>query len=306
MPGQRAPARVVLDEPVVARAGDRFVLRDASPVATLGGGVVVDPIAPIRARPWPAEPSAPAALLARLVTESGTGGVLLAELPVRLGVVPGAVASLVQEFGGWRVGERLLDATARDGLGADVVAVLERFHGEQPLEPGAPLQWLRSRLRASEEVSAAALESLVAQRRIALDHGLARLADFASRLSTDQDALRGGLLRALESAGREPPSLDELAATLGASPVAVASVARFLARAGVLVAVEPARYYQAETVATLLERLRAGMQPGTVYGPAVLRELLGFSRKFLIPFLEFTDRAGHTVREAAGRRRGAT
>ena len=70
-----------------------------------------------------------------------------------------------------------------------------------------------------------------------------------------------------------------------------------------LVAVEPARYYLSATLTALLDRLRAGMPSGADYGPAELREVLGFSRKFLIPFLEFTDRAGHTVRDSAGRRR---
>jgi selenocysteine-specific elongation factor len=194
----------------------------------------------------------------------------------------------------------------RDGLGADVLAVLERFHAEQPLEPGAPLQWLRSRLRASGEVSDAAVASLGACGAVVVQQGLVHLAGFASRLGADQESLRAALLRALESAGHEPPSLDELAAALGASPTAVASVARFLAREGVLVAVEPARYYPARVVDALVARIRTGMQPGVAYGPAELRELLGFSRKFLIPFLEFTDSAGHTFRDAAGRRRSAT
>jgi selenocysteine-specific elongation factor len=184
--------------------------------------------------------------------------------------------------------------------------VLERFHAEQPLESGAPLQWLRSRLRAADEVSDALLASLGARDVIIVEQGLARLAGFAPRLSADQESLRAGLLRALDSAGHEPPSLDELAGALGAFPTAIASVARFLARDGVLVAVEPARYYPAAVVDALVARLRTGMQPGVAYGPAELRELLGFSRKFLIPFLEFTDRAGYTFRDAAGRRRAAT
>ena len=90
------------------------------------------------------------------------------------------------------------------------------------------------------------------------------------------------------------------------SPTALAPVARFLAREGALVAVEPNRYYAAASVDALVVRLRDGMQPGATYGPAELRELLGFSRKFLIPCLEFADRTGHTVRDAAGRRRSAT
>jgi hypothetical protein len=67
--------------------------------------------------------------------------------------------------------------------------------------------------------------------------------------------------------------------------------------------VEPTRYYAASAVEALLARLREGMQVGADYGPAELRELLAFSRKFLIPFLEFTDRAGHTLRDGSGRRR---
>jgi selenocysteine-specific elongation factor len=301
--GAHASARVVLDEPVVTRAGDRFVLRDASPVATLGGGIVVDPLAPPRARAWPSEPRTPAALLERVVIEAGAAGVSVGELPVRLGVTPASVPPLVEVYGGWRIGDRLLGAAARDALAADAHAVLERFHAEQPLEPGAPLQWLRSRLRAADEVSDALLASLAARGELTMEQGTARAAGFVARLGADQELLRAALLGALEAAGHEPPSLDELAAALGAPPTAVTSVARFLAREGVLVAVEPTRYYAAATVDTLLARLRQGMQAGTEYGPAELRELLGFSRKYLIPFLEFADRAGYTLRDASGRRR---
>src|SRR5438445_426132 len=55
-------ARIVLDQPVVLRAGDRFVLRTSAPLNTVAGGVVTDPYAPARARPWPAGSSADARL----------------------------------------------------------------------------------------------------------------------------------------------------------------------------------------------------------------------------------------------------
>ncbi|MCY7380437.1 MAG: selenocysteine-specific translation elongation factor, partial [Gemmatimonadaceae bacterium] len=141
-PGAGAAARVVLDAPIVARAGDRFVLRSASPVATMGGGVVLDPLAPLRARAWPAEPRSPEVLLARVVAESGAIGVSVAELPVRLGVSPARADVLVGTLGAWRVGDRLIGETACRLLSADALAVLTAFHAEQPLEPGAPLQWL--------------------------------------------------------------------------------------------------------------------------------------------------------------------
>jgi selenocysteine-specific elongation factor len=304
-PGQRASARVVVDEAIVARAGDRFVLRSASPVATVGGGVVADPLAPARARAWPAEDRTPFALLARLVDEAGAAGVDLGELPVRLGVAPGEVSSVVAPLGAWRVGERLVGREARVSLTEDALATLATYHAEHPLEPGAPLQWLRSRLRAADEVSVALLAALASEGAIRVEQGLARAPGFAPRLSVQQGALRDALLAALTVAGQEPPTLDELALALGVSAAELGTVARLLAREGQLVAVEPGRYYPASMVDSLLTRLRAGMTAGVEYGPAELRELLGFSRKFLIPFLEFCDRSGHTMRDGAGKRRRA-
>jgi selenocysteine-specific elongation factor len=304
-PGQRASARVVVDEPIVARAGDRFVLRAASPVATLGGGIVLDPLAPVRARAWPDGSHDAAVLLSRVLAEAGAGGVPVAELAVRLGVSPARVGELVKGAGVWRVGERLIGQAARDALAAQAAVTVGQFHAEQPLEPGAPLQWLRSRLRAPDEVSAALLAGLATDGGIVIEQGLARASGHVPRLSAGQDTLRAALLAALEAAGQEPPSLEELAASLGTAAPALTSIARLMAREGTLVAVEPARYYMTGTVDALLARLRQGMQGGTEYGPAELRELLGFSRKFLIPFLEFADRAGHTVRDASGKRRRA-
>jgi len=53
---------------------------------------------------------------------------------------------------------------------------------------------------------------------------------------------------------------------------------------------------------TGLGRMGAGMADGREYAPAELRDLLGLTRKFLIPFLEYCDREGYTIRTGLGRR----
>jgi selenocysteine-specific elongation factor len=302
-PGGRASARVVVDEPLVARAGDRFVIRSASPASTMGGGVILDPQAPARARPWSDVGLDAPSLLARIIAESGAHGVMSSELPIRLGVAPPRARQLAGESGAWRVGERLIGLDARDALSKEVVATLDAYHTEHPLEPGAPLQWLRSRLRGPDEVGSSLLTELAIAGAIVVQGGVVHAPGFAPRLSAPQEDLRARMVAALEAAGQEPPTLEELGEALRADPAAIASIARLLARDGQLVAVEPARYYLAATLSTLLDRLRAGMSGGADYGPAELRDVLGFSRKFLIPFLEFTDRAGHTLRDPSGRRR---
>jgi len=301
-PGVTLSARVVLDEPIVVRAGDRFVLRAASPASTLGGGIVTDPLAPLRARPWRLESRDPRTTLAALADEAGAAGVSVRELPVRLGIMPRDVEPLLATVEGWRVGSRFLSVSARDRLTRAARSVLESYHAEHPLEPGAPLQWLRSRLDAPDEVATAILTLLAASGDIVATSGVAANAAFAPTLDAAHSALRDAMIAALGSAGIEPPSLDELAASLGATSDGVLELARWLAREGSVVAVEPGRYFARIAVDGLHARMAAGMAGGKEYSPGELRDLLGLTRKFLIPFLEYCDREGYTVRVELGRR----
>lgn len=301
-PGVTLSARVVLDEPIVVRAGDRFVLRAASPVSTLGGGIVTDPLAPLRARPWRLDSRDPRTTLAALADEAGAAGVSVRELPVRLGVMPRDVEPLLAIVDGWRVGGRLLSVSARDRLTRAAHSMLEGYHAEHPLEPGAPLQWLRSRLDAPDEVATAILSLLTASGDIVATNGVVASATFAPALDAAHSALRDAMLAVLERAGIEPPSLDELAAALGATSDGVLELARWLAREGLVVAVEPGRYFARIAVDGLHARMAGGMAGEEEYSPGELRDLLGLTRKFLIPFLEYCDREGYTVRVELGRR----
>src|SRR6266568_4439731 len=95
--------RQVLERPLVARGGDRFVLRSFSPVTTIGGGVVLDPFPPARSRLRRrriAAEQAPAALLATFAAEAGLAGLAVASLAVRLGVRPGRVTEVIAGVGG--------------------------------------------------------------------------------------------------------------------------------------------------------------------------------------------------------------
>ena len=52
-PGASALVQIVLDTPIGALSGDRFILRDQSAWRTIGGGVVIDPFPPRRGRSRP-------------------------------------------------------------------------------------------------------------------------------------------------------------------------------------------------------------------------------------------------------------
>lgn len=301
-PGARKHARIVLDSPVIARAGDRFVLRGshAGALSTIGGGVVDDPLPDHRrARPWATPAPTPAARLTRALDAAATRGVAVMPLPVRLGAVPEDVAALLAgDFGGRVIAGALYARTVLAALRERCLTLVDDFHSNEPLEAGAPLQSVRSRLGARAEVCDAIVESLVSEGALRVAGGLVMRHGWSPRLGEVERACRDRLVEELERAGREPPSVGELAERLGER---VRPLLRLLEREGCAVAVEPDRYYSAGAVARFADDLRRGMSEPREYSPAELREILGVSRKYLIPFLEYCDRSGITERRASGR-----
>jgi selenocysteine-specific elongation factor len=302
-PGAARQARIVVEEPIVTRTGDRFVLRGGSPLGTVGGGIVTDPLAPRRARALSLDSADPAASLDQFLEEAGNAGVDLAELPVRLGVARAALDALLRTPQRWSAGDRAYAASARESIARLLLDTLRDHHVANPLASGAPRQWLRTRVRAPEAAVDAVVDGLIRDGRVVVEQGEARLADFAPRLTDRQQALAADLLSRIETGGAEPASLEELAGAVAQPSAELAAICRVLNREGALVAVEPNRYYSRSSVTQLTGQLSGGMVSGVDYGPAELREFLGLTRKFLIPFLEYCDREGYTIRNELGRRR---
>jgi selenocysteine-specific elongation factor len=304
-PGAIRGARVLLDEPVLARAGDRFVLRAPSPAATIGGGVIADP-SPAVARPRPWVPGLGVSeRLETLLAEGGGEGVASKSLPVRLGVGPRDVARLVAAHpstvalpDGRLVARAVVDATADRAT-----TLIAEHHRRFPLDPGLALAPLRTALGVGDAVAELVLRKLTSAGTVAVEAAAARLAGWAPSLGAGDGALAASIEDRLRAAGREPPSVAELGAALGGD---VRAVLRFLERGGVVTPIEDDRYYLTTELDRLVDSVVGAMLPGRVYAPAELRDLTGLSRKYLIPFLEYCDRRGITTRVEGGRIRSGT
>ncbi|HEX7123705.1 MAG TPA: selenocysteine-specific translation elongation factor [Gemmatimonadaceae bacterium] len=299
-PGERRTARVVLDAPLVARAGDRFVLRRASPLTTIGGGTVVDPLPPRRrARPWPADAAAPEARLELILSESAATGVEASTLAIRLGLAPAALRRLLETTSGLvEVDRRLYSARELERRREAIEQAVDAYHARHPLDEGMPVSQLRSAMSGAPALTDAALARLVGDGRLVLRESLAARPGWQPRLTPEQLRLRDTLLAELRAAGAEPPDVASLTAMHHSD---VIRLLRMLERAGLVVAVEPDRYFAVEAVQELVAALRGGMTKGREYSPSELRDVLGLSRKFLIPFLEYCDRQRITERRSSGR-----
>ena len=305
LPGASGLVRLRLEAPVVARWGDRGVIRAYSPVATIGGCVVIDP--------WPAaRPRRPTVDSTRASAQpvervrgytlaAGLEGIEIGDLLVRVGIHAGLTTVVEAALEGrdlLRIGDRLVSAGAvREVREATLRALLEH-HRSHPLEPGMPLQLLRRR-SGSEKVAEHVYAELAREGKIALDGGTARLAGHAPALDRSQETAGGKLLAALVAAGSEGRTLDELDG-LGLNESAGA-LAEYYVRQGTAVRVGQDRYYDREALERLARAALAEIVRLETATPAQVREKLGLSRKYLIPLLEWLDLKGFTLRGGEGR-----
>jgi selenocysteine-specific elongation factor len=304
--GEGSPvfARITTDTPIVLRGGDRFVIRLPAPLRTIGGGVVVDPYARRRTMPiltadlLDSLTTDPAARLRFLLAAESTRGISIQDIPVRVGCAPAEARNLMERVGA-RVGTHNLFATeAVEQVMATVQRIVAEYEIKSPLSPGVPNRTLREALHVDDELADITIREMELAGAIESNGPVLRRKGWVPSPSASDVEVGNHLAHEICASGREPPSVGELVASFGSS---VPALLHYLERQGRVVQVETERYYDRDAVAALLAKLREELVPGRVYVPAQLRDVLGFSRKYLIPFLEFCDRIGVTERRGEGR-----
>jgi len=310
-PGETGPARLVLETPLVARGGDRFVLRSFSPVTTIGGGVVLDPFPPQRTRLRRRRivpDQTPAQRLEALVVEAGLAGVATDTLAVRLGVAPRRVTTVIAEVGDGllALGEMLVASAAVTAEAARLAEVLRRHHKEHPLDPGMSLQALRATVgggAASSPPPAAVVDAVLEQgvrgRKLEIVESVARVPGWRPAFDARASGARDQVARRVAEAKWQVPTVAELERELPNAPVR--AVLAHLAREGVVEQMDQERYAAAPALAEFRAVLEATLTELGSATPAELRDRLGLTRKYLIPLLEWADRRGVTRRAGDAR-----
>ncbi len=306
-PGETALARLVLEGPLVARGGDRFVLRSFSPVTTIGGGVVLDPFPPRRPRvserglSAAKAPPPPPDRLARFIEEGGLGGVRVSDLSVRLGILPGEVGGVTDTVGkaALRSGELLV---ARRALSAEVErlgALVAAHHATHPLDPGLSLQALRAAVAAPDPVLDLLVEHGVKKQAFELAGSVVRRPGWKAALDARAGDAGGQLVRRLAEARWAVPTVAELQREF--DTLAVPALLAHLAREGGVEQLDQERYATKPALDEFRRALETALREMGNATPAQLRDRFGLTRKYLIPLLEWADRRGITRRQGDSR-----
>ena len=288
---RRTMARIRLDDPMILRGRDRFVLRTLSPPVTVGGGEVLDPYPPRKGRSLRCD-------VGSFIEMSGLEGAMSSTLAVRSGLCPDATLQTVGETDAVVVGERVFAGAAISRGENAIEEAIAAEIGNHSLEGGVTLHSVRSAQRLAQDVFDFMLDRLERKKRIAVEGSRVRPFGWTAKLDESDTALRRAIMHEICIRPSEPPSVGELAAKHGARAHAML---KRLAAENELEKVCEDRYYAVGAVSEMLSVLERRLERGRIYSPAELREVLGVTRKYLIPFLEFSDRKGVTERVQQGR-----
>ncbi|MGH7408914.1 MAG: selenocysteine-specific translation elongation factor [Candidatus Methylomirabilales bacterium] len=314
-PGQSAYVHLRLESPGAALPQDRFVIRSYSPAVTIGGGIILDPAPPERRRKRQEildhlrvlEQGSPSDRLERLLLQARAVPMnpegLRGASDLDPGLLREALTGLLAEGRivpvGGREEEAYLHRRTYEGLTGEIRARLGEFHQQQPLKDGLAREELRSKLpgKISAALFGRLLGDLQAAGLVAQERDKVRLASHTPRLSEAEEAAKGKLEALYREAGLQPPGQE--AALQQAAPDRKLAQAVFfrLVDDGTLVRIKDDLYLHREDVerakGMLLEHLKAH---GSI-GVPTFKDLLGVSRKYAIPFLEYFDQVRVTRRQ---------
>ncbi len=308
--GQHALAQLIFDSPLCAIPGDRFILRDAQALHTIGGGVVLDPFAPARKRRSP-ERMTYLHGLERMLAGEGIAvllrhaphGMVLADL-ARLGGKAAADVRLPADA-------RLIDARPErcvilasfwEALRRRAVEALRAFHAQTPEEAGCE----GSRLR---RIAAPALpegrwrvliEELVDEGAIQRSGRWLHLAEHVAALSDADEHLAHRMQTLIAAGAFDPPWVRELAAVLHEPEVRVRQVLLKQVTHGAVYQLVHDLFYDSDRIGELAEQVATLARTRDTITPADFRDATKLSRKRAIQVLEFFDRVGFTRRVRNG------
>jgi selenocysteine-specific elongation factor len=306
-PGQILLARLTLDRPIGALAGDRLVLRDATATRTIGGGAVIDPFPPRRGRRTPER-------LAQLIAldQPGPDDALQALLALPPGWTDRAVylrarnlpASMVSCA--VAVGDLLMTSETVDALRDSVIERLADYHADAPDQPGLPFERLRIATPGRPSVAAfrAIVDSLLRRGAVEQDGPWLRLTSHRATLSAQDERVWQQARELIEAEPFRPPRTRDLARALSVPEAAMRVTLKRVQRMGRLIEVAPDQFFLSRTVAEMAFVVVdiADSGPAGTLTAAAFRDRLANGRKVAIQVLEFFDRAGLTVRAGDERR----
>ncbi|MGD9876496.1 selenocysteine-specific translation elongation factor [Desulfococcus sp.] len=313
VPGESAPAQLRLETPVALVKDDRFVARSYSPVRTVGGGKVLNPI-PVKHKRFDdgvvgmlrdLDQHESGDVICRLTAAAGYPGVSFANLKVMTNIPEKPLRQKVQGF----LSDRTLVQVDSDNqifihqenlekLKAEISGHVFRYHEKYPLKPGMPKEELKSRFPSflGPKLFNLVLNHLIREKILIQEEDMVRLSTHKVALKADQEEIRKRILEAYVEGGLTPPYFKDLCRSADMDPNRAKDVLMILISEGLITKIREDLYVHTETLEALKAKTKAFLKANTEMTTLQFKEIAGVSRKFLIPFIEYFDAQNLTIR----------
>ena len=306
-PGATAFAQLRTAEPLLLLPGDRAILRQFSPVITIGGAVVLDAFPLPRQKPEMREKilntlssgTRQDALLARIARRGHQGlsvSDAVRETGLKQSVLQPVIAALGQQKQIIQAGEFLLATAAAQKTREKLAATLDAFHKANPLVAGISKEELREKLGLHQTVLESLLGRLVRDKKVEVSGEQVRLAGRGVELKDEEAKAKEQIERAFAQAGLKVPLMKEVLDKLPVDKARAQKLVTLLLRDRVLVKLSDDLVFHH----TALDGLRQLMATQKSKTPKIdvptFKDLIGVTRKYAIPLLEYLDQQRVTRR----------
>jgi selenocysteine-specific elongation factor len=314
-PGEEGLVQFRLEEPAIALPGDRFVIRSYSPMATIGGGHIIDPLPGKHRRNRPVvierlmrlEEGSLQDRVEVFLEEAGDHGMEAATLSVKTGLDTPDMKEMLSNMGDDSKvilavtgdGTLAYSAASFDRIKDRLLKALEKFHQANPARAGLGREELRNRVARElpDRPYRNLLTALKEQGLIALDGDVVRIGSHEATLTPEQEVLARKVLGLLEKSQLSAPFLADISDDLKALPGDLKTVLNLLADRGDLVRIKDDYFVTSGSHDLLLKGVDEYFGSKQEMTLADFREIVDTTRKWMIPLLEYLDRTQVTMRK---------
>jgi selenocysteine-specific elongation factor len=306
-PGSESFAQLRLSAPLLLLPGDRFIIRQFSPVITIGGGVVLDAFPMPKQRLDARERLLTAGatgnherMLTARIARRGPSGISLERLITETGWAANAIRAKLDPWlrngATAKLGNYFLAPGSVSGLKAALLSAVELFQTQNPLSPGMSQQTLREKFALDPEVFSAVITQLVKEGKAEAAGDIIHLRGRGVVMKDEEAASRKMIEQAFSAAGLKVPALKDVLASLKIDKARAQKLVTLLLRDKVLIKVSDDLVFHQIALTELRKNLAVQKASSPKIDVGRFKDLTGVSRKYAIPLLEYLDRERVTKR----------
>jgi selenocysteine-specific elongation factor len=311
-PGDKGYAQVRFPHPMVGLFGDRFVIRSFSPLRTIGGGKIINPLGQkikrfsedIKILKKLSEANIEEKIVLHL-RRAGYNGLSLKALHVLTNMNLKDLTKALDRLGSKqeifmfdREEKIYISAECLKKLREDLIKYFKKFHQKNPLDWGMPKGQILSDWGKdlNHKLVHFVVESCIKRNLIVAEEELLKLAGHKVALNKGQEQLKQKVLQSFKQSLLTPPTVKALIQDLGVEKKELTAILKILIDEGSLIKVKEEMYFYKDAIFSIREKIKSFFKEHEEMRPQDFKELTGLTRKYSIPLLEYFDKEKLTIR----------